>query len=116
MAAFGARPGHCRIALGLSLSGSYFSAAIREPASAIGVKTGSHHLAAASSHGRDAGPRDLRLRRRYHSHVDQLEAQAVDPLQESLEGALIWQFGSKRRGARAHTDFAVVEFRAQGTA
>ena len=61
-------------------------------------------------------PEGLRWRRRYHSHVDQLEAQAVDPLQESLEGALIWQFGPKRRGTRAHTDFAVVEFRAQGTA
>jgi hypothetical protein len=60
--------------------------------------------------------RDLLRRRRYHSHVDQLEAQAADPLQESLESALIWQFGPKRRGARAHADFAVVEFRAQGTA
>ena len=46
-------------------------------------------------------------------HVDQLEPEPGDPLQESLEGALIWQLGSQRGGARAHADLAVVEFRAQ---
>jgi hypothetical protein len=46
-------------------------------------------------------------------HVDQLEAQAGDPLQEPVEGALIGQLGSQGGGARAHADLAVVEFRAQ---
>jgi hypothetical protein len=46
-------------------------------------------------------------------YIDQLESQAGDPLQKSVEGALIWQLGSQRRGARAHADLAVVEFRAQ---
>jgi hypothetical protein len=32
--------------------------------------------------------------RRHHVHVDQLEAQAGDPLQEPVEGALIGQLGS----------------------
>jgi hypothetical protein len=31
----------------------------------------------------------FRGRRRHHVHVDQLKAQAGDPLQESVEGALI---------------------------
>jgi len=45
-------------------------------------------------------------------YIDQLESQAGDPLQKSVEGTLIWQFGSQRRGAGAHADVAVVEFRA----
>ena len=46
-------------------------------------------------------------------YIDQLESQAGDPPQKSVEGTLIWQLGSQRRGARAHADVAVVEFRAQ---
>jgi len=46
-------------------------------------------------------------------YIDQLESQAGDPLQKSVEGTLIWQLGSQHRGARAHVDPAVVEFRAQ---
>jgi hypothetical protein len=52
-------------------------------------------------------------RRRHHTHVDQFESKAGDPLQKSLEGALIWQVGSQGCRARAHADLAVVEFRAQ---
>jgi hypothetical protein len=54
-----------------------------------------------------------RARRRYDTHVQQFEAEARDSLQESLQGALIWQFGAKRGRARAHADVAVVERTAQ---
>jgi hypothetical protein len=47
------------------------------------------------------------------AHVEQLESQAGDPLQESLEGTLIWYLGAKRGRARAHADVAVVELCAQ---
>jgi hypothetical protein len=47
------------------------------------------------------------------AHVEQVESQAGDPLQESLEGALIWYFGAKRGRAGAHADVAVVELCAQ---
>ena len=47
------------------------------------------------------------------AHVEQVESQAGDPLQESLEGALIWYLGAKRGRALAHADVAVVELRAQ---
>jgi hypothetical protein len=50
------------------------------------------------------------------AHVDELEAEAGDPLQESLEGALIYEPGTKCGRARAHADFAVIEFRAQHVA
>ena len=52
------------------------------------------------------------MRRRHDVHVDQLEPEAGDPLQEPLQGALIWQLGAERRGARAYDDLTVVEFRA----
>jgi hypothetical protein len=45
--------------------------------------------------------------------VDQLESEAGEPLQESLQGALIWQLGSKGCRGVAHADVAVVELRAQ---
>jgi hypothetical protein len=45
--------------------------------------------------------------------MDELEFEADDPLEESLQGALVWQLGSERCRAGAHADFAVVEFRAQ---
>jgi hypothetical protein len=45
--------------------------------------------------------------------MDQFESEAGDPLQESLQGALIWQLGSKGCRAGAHADFAVVELCAQ---
>jgi hypothetical protein len=44
---------------------------------------------------------------------DQVESQAGDPLQESLQGALIRYFGAKRGRAQADADVAVVELRAQ---
>jgi hypothetical protein len=47
------------------------------------------------------------------AHVEQVESQAGDPLQDSLEGALIWYFDAKRGRAGAHADVAVVELRAQ---
>jgi hypothetical protein len=45
--------------------------------------------------------------------VDELEFEAGDPLQESLQGALVWQLGSKGGRAWAQADVAVVEFCAQ---
>ncbi len=65
-----------------------------------------------------AGHRGLRHRslrgwRRHHVHVDYLESQAADPLQESVQGGLIWQVGSQGGDVRADADLAVVEFRAQ---
>ena len=45
--------------------------------------------------------------------VDQFESEAGDPLQESLEAALVGQFGSQGCRAGAHADLAVVELRAQ---
>jgi hypothetical protein len=45
--------------------------------------------------------------------MDELEFEADDPLQESLQGALVWQLGSKGCRAGAHADFAVVELCAQ---
>ena len=45
--------------------------------------------------------------------VDQFESEADDPLQESLEAALVWQLGSQGCRAGAHADFAVIELRAQ---
>jgi hypothetical protein len=47
------------------------------------------------------------------AHVEQVESQARDPLQESLEGTLIWYFGAQRGSAGAHADVAVVELCAQ---
>jgi hypothetical protein len=47
------------------------------------------------------------------AHVEQVESQAGDPLQESLEGALIRYFGAKRGRTGAHAHVAVVELRAQ---
>ena len=49
-------------------------------------------------------------RRRYHGDVDQFEAEAGDPLHQSLESALIRAFGAQRGRVRAHADFAVVKF------
>jgi hypothetical protein len=46
-------------------------------------------------------------------HVDKLESQAGDPLQESVEGTLIWQLGPQGCDARTHADLAVVELRAE---
>jgi hypothetical protein len=46
-------------------------------------------------------------------YIDQFESQAGDPLQESLEGALIRYFGAKRGRALPYADVAVVELCAQ---
>jgi hypothetical protein len=45
-------------------------------------------------------------------HFDELEAEASDPLQQSVEGALIEEPGTERGRAWAHADFTVVELRA----
>jgi hypothetical protein len=45
--------------------------------------------------------------------VDQFESEAGDPLQESLQAALVCQLGSQGCRAGAHADFAVVELCAQ---
>jgi hypothetical protein len=47
------------------------------------------------------------------AHVEQVESQARDPLQQSLEGALIGYLDAKRGRAAAHADVAVVELCAQ---
>jgi hypothetical protein len=73
--------------------------------------------------GRDQRARpaeSLKLRRdpgsfrawRRDAHVDKLEAEAGNPLQQSVQGALIQQSGMKRGCAGAHADVAVVELRA----
>ncbi len=49
-------------------------------------------------------------RRRNDAYVDQLEAEAGDPLYESVEGALILELEMKRGCAGAHADLTVVEF------
>jgi hypothetical protein len=58
----------------------------------------------------------FRTRRSRDAHVDELEAEAGDPLQESLQGALIYEASMKRGRAGAHADFAVVELRPQQAA
>ena len=58
----------------------------------------------------------FRMWRGRDAHVDEFEAEAGDPLQQSLQGALVYEPGMKRGGAAAHADFAVVEFRAQQVA
>ena len=45
--------------------------------------------------------------------MDQFESEAGDPLQESLEAALVWELGSQGCRAWAHADVAVVELCAQ---
>ena len=45
--------------------------------------------------------------------VDQFESEGGDPLQESLEAALVWQLGSQGCRAGADADVAVVELCAQ---
>ena len=47
------------------------------------------------------------------AHVEQVESQAGDPLQEPLEGALIGYLGAQRGRALAHADVTVLELRAQ---
>jgi hypothetical protein len=49
-------------------------------------------------------------------NVDQFEPKAGDPLQEPVQGTLIWQLGAERRAVDAHEDLAVVEFRPQDAA
>ena len=46
-------------------------------------------------------------------HVDQLEAEAGDPLHEAGKGPLIGQLSIKGCRIRAYGDLAVIEFRAQ---
>jgi hypothetical protein len=46
-------------------------------------------------------------------HVDQLEAEAGDPLHEPGKGSLIGQLSAKGCGARADSDLAVIELRPQ---
>jgi hypothetical protein len=45
--------------------------------------------------------------------VDHFKLEAGDPLNESREGCLIWQLGTKGCGARANDDLAFIEFCAQ---
>jgi hypothetical protein len=54
--------------------------------------------------------------RRRDAHVDEFEAESADPLQESLERALIQEPGMQRGRVWAHADLAVVEFRPQQAA
>jgi hypothetical protein len=49
-------------------------------------------------------------------HVDDLEPEAGDPLDEPGEGRLIGQFSAERCHPPAYGDVAVIEFRAQGSA
>ena len=48
--------------------------------------------------------------------VEQLEPETGDPLDNSVQGALIKQVSTQCRGASAHEDLAVVELRVQGGA
>src|SRR5258708_3287988 len=62
---------------------------------------------------RSSAERDgLLPRRRYEAHIGHFEPEADDPLYEAGQGPLVWQFGAKGCGLRAHGDLAVVEFRA----
>jgi hypothetical protein len=49
-------------------------------------------------------------RRRHDGYVDQFQAEAGDPLYQSVEGALIGDLEMKRGRAGAHADLTVVEF------
>ena len=53
---------------------------------------------------------------RHEVHVDQLEPKAGDPLEDAVQGALVWQVSMECRDAMADDDLAVVELRAQGSA
>jgi hypothetical protein len=46
-------------------------------------------------------------------HIDQLEAEAGDPLHEPVKGFLIGYLGAQGCRIRAYRDLAVIEFRAQ---
>jgi len=45
--------------------------------------------------------------------VDHVKPEPEDPLHDSPEGCLIWQFGAEGRRGRSDDDLAVVEFCAQ---
>ena len=49
-------------------------------------------------------------RRCHDADVDQFEAEVGDPLYESVEGALIWEFAKKRGCVGPHADLAIIEF------
>ena len=49
-------------------------------------------------------------RRSHDAHADQFEPKVGDPLYESVESALIWEFAMKRGCVGPHTELTVVEF------
>ena len=49
-------------------------------------------------------------RRCHDRYVDQFEAEAGDPLYQSVEGALIWELAMKRGCVGTYANLAVVEF------
>jgi hypothetical protein len=53
---------------------------------------------------------------RHEVHIDHFKAEAGDPLQQPGEGSPIRQLGAENRGTALPSDFAVIEFRAQGAA
>ena len=46
----------------------------------------------------------------HDADADQFEAEVGDPLDESVEGSLIWELAMKRGRVGPHADLAVVEF------
>jgi hypothetical protein len=67
----------------------------------------------ASSGHRDAPGRLSPGRWGYQAHVDYIESQAVDPLDQAGQRAPIRQFGPEGGAAGPYGDFAVVELRAE---
>src|SRR6202008_359655 len=52
-------------------------------------------------------------RRGHQAHVDDIESQAVDPLDQAGQGAPVRQLRPEGGGARPYGDFAVLELRAE---
>lgn len=72
-----------------------------------GSRRARHHLPAGNRGRLSPG------RRGHQTHVDYIESQAVDPLDQAGQGAPIRQLGPEGSGAGAYGDLAIVELRAE---